>query len=84
MGLCTEKFTDVYFYLQKHEEKDLVEVCKRLMVNLIDGNCTLSWKSHNNKRLLFDVEISGKGKATSSYEKIHICQVRLNVKTDPY
>ncbi|KAK1906843.1 Podocalyxin [Dissostichus eleginoides] len=57
----------------RDEEKELVEVCKRLMVNLVDGNCTLSWQ-HNNNRLLFDyVEINGKVKtnlANQYYEDI--------------
>ncbi|XP_010777271.1 podocalyxin [Notothenia coriiceps] len=59
MGLCTEKFTDVSSYLQKHEEKELVQVCKWLMVNLQDGNCTLKWHHKNNRLQLDDVKITG-------------------------
>ncbi|XP_061617257.1 podocalyxin isoform X2 [Phyllopteryx taeniolatus] len=55
------------------EEKDLVEVCRRLMGNLKDGNCTLTWRHHKGK-LLFDcVEINGRVKtalATQYYEEI--------------
>ncbi|XP_049617126.1 podocalyxin [Syngnathus scovelli] len=58
---------------EKEEEKDLVEVCKRLMGNLRDGNCTLTWRHHKGK-LVFDcVEINGKVKtalATQYYEEI--------------
>ncbi|XP_077399466.1 podocalyxin [Vanacampus margaritifer] len=58
---------------EKEEEKDLVEVCRRLMGNLKDGNCTLTWRHHKGK-LLFDcVEINGKVKtalATQYYEEI--------------
>ncbi|XP_037098836.1 podocalyxin [Syngnathus acus] len=58
---------------EKEEEKDLVEVCKRLMGNLRDGNCTLTWRHHKGK-LMFDcVEINGKVKtalATQYYEEI--------------
>ncbi|XP_061523519.1 podocalyxin [Phycodurus eques] len=58
---------------KEEEEKDLVEVCRRLMGNLKDGNCTLTWRHHKGK-LLFDcVEINGKVKtalATQYYEEI--------------
>ncbi|XP_051912150.1 podocalyxin [Hippocampus zosterae] len=58
---------------EKEEEKDLVEVCRRLMGNLKDGNCTLTWRHHKGK-LVFDcVEINGKVKtalATQYYEEI--------------
>ncbi|XP_061662127.1 podocalyxin isoform X2 [Syngnathoides biaculeatus] len=58
---------------QEEEEKDLVEVCRHLMGNLKDGNCTLTWRHHKGK-LLFDcVEINGKVKtalATQYYEEI--------------
>nr|XP_057933993.1 podocalyxin [Doryrhamphus excisus] len=58
---------------EKEEEKELMEVCRRLMGNLKDGNCTLTWRHHNGK-LIFDcVEINGKVKtalATQYYEEI--------------
>ncbi|XP_077565833.1 podocalyxin [Stigmatopora nigra] len=58
---------------EKEEEKDLVEVCKRLMGNLKDGNCTLTWSRYKGK-LIFDcVEINGRVKtalATQYYEEI--------------
>ncbi|XP_076577919.1 podocalyxin isoform X1 [Chaetodon auriga] len=58
---------------EKEEEKDLVEVCRRLMVNLQDGNCTLTLR-HQNGKIQFDcVEINGKVKttlATQYYEEI--------------
>ncbi|XP_077449517.1 podocalyxin [Stigmatopora argus] len=58
---------------EKEEEKELVEVCKRLMGNLKDGNCTLTWSRHKGK-LIFDcVEINGRVKtalATQYYEEI--------------
>lgn len=59
-------FTDVSCHLQKEEEKELAEVCSRFMANMDDGNCTLKWWHHNGKMHFDDVEISGKGKASSS------------------
>ncbi|XP_044042973.1 podocalyxin [Siniperca chuatsi] len=57
----------------KEEEKDLVEVCRRLIANLQDGNCSLTWR-HNNGKIQFDyVEINGKVKtslANQYYEEI--------------
>lgn len=53
------------FSLQKEDKKDLVEVCRRLMVNLQDGNCTLTYQHHNGKILFDCVEINGKGKTPS-------------------
>ncbi|XP_054480922.1 podocalyxin [Anoplopoma fimbria] len=57
---------------EKKEEKDLVEVCRRLMVNFQDGNCTLKWQNYNGK--MFDyVKINGKMKASLAnqyYEEI--------------
>ncbi|XP_070785490.1 podocalyxin [Enoplosus armatus] len=58
---------------EKEEEKDLVEVCRRLMANLQDGNCTLTWRHHNGKIQFDCVEINGKVKtslATQYYEEI--------------
>ncbi|XP_072769230.1 podocalyxin [Nerophis lumbriciformis] len=58
---------------QEEEDKDLMEVCRRLMAHLKEGNCTLTWRHHQGK-LLFDcVEINGKVKtalATQYYEDI--------------
>lgn len=59
-------FTDVSFYLQKDERKDLVEVCRRLMANLQDGSCALIWQRHSGKMQFDSVEIKGKGNAPSS------------------
>lgn len=56
-------FKDVTLCLQKEEEKDLVEVCRRLMANLNDGNCTLVWQQQNGKIHFDCVEINGKGTA---------------------
>ncbi|XP_068573177.1 podocalyxin [Cebidichthys violaceus] len=58
---------------EKEEEKDLVELCRRLMVNLQDGNCTLTWQHHNGKIQFDCVEINGKVKtslANQYYEEI--------------
>nr|XP_020490471.2 LOW QUALITY PROTEIN: podocalyxin [Labrus bergylta] len=58
---------------EEDKKHDLVEVCKRLMVNMQDGNCTLTWRHHD--RVQFDVvEINGKVKtklATEIYEEIN-------------
>ncbi|XP_070710342.1 podocalyxin [Pempheris klunzingeri] len=58
---------------KEEEKKELGEVCRRLMVALKDGNCTLTWRHHNGK-LQFDlVEINGKVKtslANQYYEEI--------------
>lgn len=79
IDLCQQMFTNESFYLQKEEEKDLVEVCRRLMANLHDGNCTLVWQ-HRNGKIQFDcVEINGKGKAPSSLQKSAICPVHSKV-----
>ncbi|GLD48035.1 podocalyxin isoform X2 [Lates japonicus] len=58
---------------ERQEDKELVEVCKRLMMNMQDGNCTLTWNSHNGKVQFEHVEINGKVKtnlATQYYEEI--------------
>ncbi|XP_034721285.1 podocalyxin [Etheostoma cragini] len=58
---------------QKQEDKDLAEVCKRLLVNLQDGNCTLKWQHHDSKVQFDYVEINGKVKtslASQYYEEI--------------
>ncbi|XP_019113413.1 podocalyxin [Larimichthys crocea] len=58
---------------ESEEEKELVQVCKRLMMNLQDGNCSLSWR-HQNGKIHFDsVEINGKVKtnvASQYYDEI--------------
>lgn len=59
---------NVSFYLQGKEEKDLVEVCRRLMVNMHDGDCTLTWQLHDGKIQFDCVEIKGKGEAASSWQ----------------
>lgn len=68
---------NVFFYLQKEEEKEvekhLAEVCRQLMVNLQDGNCTLTGLNHNGKIQFDGVEINGKGEApTPLLEKSHL------------
>lgn len=85
-------YTCVLVSTQKEEEKDLVEVCRRLMVNLQDGNCTLTWQ-HRNGKIHFDcVEINGKGEALSHLNEMrgklillsankHTCMC-LTVKTN--
>ncbi|KAM7366832.1 hypothetical protein PAMP_014776 [Pampus punctatissimus] len=58
---------------EKGEEKHLVELCRRLMGNLQDGNCSLTWREHNNKVQFDHVEINGKVKtalAAQYYEEI--------------
>ncbi|XP_023274545.1 podocalyxin-like [Seriola lalandi dorsalis] len=65
-----------YSLNSQHEEdhdKELVEVCKRFMVNVQDGNCTLIWSQQNDKVHIYSVEINGKMKnnlATQYYEEI--------------
>ncbi|KAM9845914.1 podocalyxin [Aulostomus maculatus] len=58
---------------EKEEEKDLAEVCRRLLGILKEGNCTLTWR-HLNGRVQFDsVEINGKvapNLAAQYYEEI--------------
>lgn len=58
-----KRFTAVPLCLQKEEEKELAEVCRRLMANMQEGNCTLSWQQHNGKIHFDCVEINGKGRA---------------------
>ncbi|KAM7377862.1 hypothetical protein PAMA_012994 [Pampus argenteus] len=58
---------------EKGEEKHLVELCRRLMGNLQDGNCSLTWREHNHKVQFDNVEINGKVKtalAAQYYEEI--------------
>lgn len=55
------------------EKKELVEVCRQLMVNMQDGNCTLTWRHHEGKIQFDRVEINGKVKtnlASQIYEEI--------------
>ncbi|XP_058481835.1 podocalyxin isoform X2 [Solea solea] len=58
--------------LETDKDKVLVEVCRQLMANLEDGNCTLIWKHQNGKVQFESVEINGKVKpslATQYYEE---------------
>ncbi|XP_028256601.1 podocalyxin [Parambassis ranga] len=58
---------------QAQEQKNLVEVCKRLMSNWQNGTCTLMWRHHNDKVLFDAVEINGKvntSLAAQYYEEI--------------
>lgn len=59
-------FGNVSCYLQDKEEKDLVEVCRRLMVNMHDGDCTLTWQLRDGKIQFDCVKINGKGEVASS------------------
>ncbi|XP_041636592.1 podocalyxin [Cheilinus undulatus] len=59
---------------EKDEEKELVEVCRRLMLDMLDGNCTLTWRHHKGKVQFDCVVINGKVKtslATQIYEEIN-------------
>lgn len=47
--------------LQRKEDKNLAEVCRRIMVDMHDGNCTLALLEHNGKIVIESVDISGKG-----------------------
>ncbi|XP_029681514.1 podocalyxin [Takifugu rubripes] len=47
---------------EKEEEKDLVEVCRHLMANMHDGNCTVVWQERKGKIHFDYVEINGKVK----------------------
>ncbi|XP_029018197.2 LOW QUALITY PROTEIN: podocalyxin [Betta splendens] len=49
---------------KNEEQRDFVEVCKRLMVNMEDGKCILKWQNNSNKVQFESVEISGTGKLT--------------------
>lgn len=59
-------FGNVSLYLQVKEEKDLAEVCKRLMVNMLDGECSLTWQLRDDKLQFDSVEIHGLGEVASS------------------
>lgn len=46
---------------QTEEDKTLVEICRRLLANMRDGKCTMTYE-HRDGKLDFDmVEINGKG-----------------------
>ncbi|XP_036978102.1 podocalyxin isoform X2 [Acanthopagrus latus] len=58
---------------ENKEEKELVELCKWLLVNLQDGNCSLTWRDSNGTKKFEDVKITGivKGELVSQhYEDI--------------
>lgn len=63
MGVKRKMFTDVALCLQKEEERDLVEVCRHLMANMHDGNCTVVWQERKGKIHFDYVEINGQGKS---------------------
>ncbi|XP_038594786.1 podocalyxin [Micropterus salmoides] len=57
----------------EEERKDLVEVCRRLMVNLQDGNCSLTLRHSNGKTQIDSAAINGNVKtslANQFYEEI--------------
>ncbi|XP_030004635.1 podocalyxin [Sphaeramia orbicularis] len=49
---------------ESEEQKDLVELCRRLMGNLQDGNCALVYRHHNGTLQVDSAEINGKVKTT--------------------
>ncbi|XP_044199656.1 podocalyxin [Thunnus albacares] len=58
---------------EKGDDKNLVEVCKQLMVNFEEGNCTLTLKQHNDKVQFESAAIHGKVNpklAAQYYEEI--------------
>ncbi|XP_062238689.1 podocalyxin [Platichthys flesus] len=58
---------------EKEKDNELVEMCKRLMANMQDGNCTLIWRHKNGKVQIDCMEINGKVKTsiiTQYYEEI--------------
>ncbi|KAM8739741.1 podocalyxin isoform 2-T2 [Acanthopagrus schlegelii] len=58
---------------ENKEEKELVELCKWLLVNLQDGDCSLTWRDSNGTKKFEDVKITGivKGElASQHYEDI--------------
>ncbi|CAB1445417.1 unnamed protein product [Pleuronectes platessa] len=74
----TDPLQNIFLYSlnsrpEKEKDKELVEMCKRLMANMQDGNCTLIWR-HKNGKIQFDcMEINGKVKTsiiTQNYEEI--------------
>ncbi|XP_070405840.1 podocalyxin isoform X1 [Nothobranchius furzeri] len=55
------------------ENKDLLELCKKLMPDWQSGTCILTWRHHNNKVLFDRVELNGKVKtslANKYYEEM--------------
>ncbi|KAG7497182.1 hypothetical protein JOB18_033027 [Solea senegalensis] len=78
MAITTEHQQKRFHYslnnkLETEKDKVLVEVCKLLMANLQDGNCTLIWKHQNGKVQFESVDINGKVKpslATQYYEEM--------------
>lgn len=58
---------------QNEEDKKLVAVCKRLLANLKEGFCSLTYQHHNDKLHFEDVEISGKGRTKKSWSLCKNC-----------
>lgn len=65
---------------QNEEDKKLVEVCRRLLANLFDGNCSLTFQHRNNKLHFDEVEISGKGRTKKKY--LSPCKIEQPVRPE--
>lgn len=63
--LMSAVLINVRLYFQNEEQggldKYLVTLCKQLMGNLQDGNCTLLYREHDGKLQFDSVGINGKG-----------------------
>lgn len=57
---------------QKEGDKAFVDLCKRLMANLQEGNCNLKWKKNNGRVQLESVGINGNGKAHFPLHTSHL------------
>lgn len=64
-------YTDVSsLCFQNEGDKVFVEVCKRLMANLQDGQCNLTFHEEKNGKVQFEsVVIDGTGKALFPFQK---------------
>ncbi|KAF7663854.1 hypothetical protein LDENG_00199110 [Lucifuga dentata] len=59
---------------ERKDDKNLAEVCRRMMADMHDGNCTLTLLERNGKTLIDGVDISGKVKtslANHYYEELN-------------
>ncbi|XP_076023525.1 podocalyxin [Genypterus blacodes] len=48
----------------RKEDESLAEVCRRIMVDMFEGNCTLTTSEPNGKLVIDSVDISGKMKSS--------------------
>lgn len=67
-------------HLQTSDEKHFPELCQKLMLHLLNGTCTLRWRSINNKVHLDSVEINGQGSPASS---TRIVPLKLSYQMNP-